>query len=409
VKHVAIVGASLAGLSAARALRTQGFDGRLTIVGDESRRPYDRPPLSKEFLVGDMTEADLSLESDDDDLDAVWLLGAPASRLDVSCGAVELVNGTRIEADGVVLATGSRARRWPGRGERSDGGQRCDELAGVHVIRTIDDALALREDLQAGARMVVIGAGFIGAEVASTARKLGLDVTVVEAAPTPLAVQLGERLGTVVSSAHTANGTTLMCGVQVAGLTGEHRPLRASSGPDRVTGVDLADGRHLPADVVVVGIGGIPNIEWLWGSGLELGNGVLCGVGGETTIPNVVAVGDCAAWHDEVQGGAHRVEHWTGALERPAIAVASLLAGGLHQGGAVKAPYFWSDQYGARIQFAGATLSGDEITIEEGSCDDRCFLATYWRDGRLVAVLSVDQPRLFGRWRRQLATAPAGV
>jgi NADPH-dependent 2,4-dienoyl-CoA reductase/sulfur reductase-like enzyme len=200
VKHVAIVGASLAGLSAARALRTQGFDGRLTIVGDEFRRPYDRPPLSKEFLVGDMTETDLSLESDDDDLDAEWLLGAPASRLDVSCGAVELVNGTRIEADGVVLATGSRARRWPG----------CDELAGVHVIRTIDDALALREDLQAGARMVVIGAGFIGAEVASTARKLGLDVTVVEAAPTPLAVQLGERLGTVVSSAHTANGTTLM-------------------------------------------------------------------------------------------------------------------------------------------------------------------------------------------------------
>jgi NADPH-dependent 2,4-dienoyl-CoA reductase/sulfur reductase-like enzyme len=399
VKHVAIVGASLAGLSAARALRAQGFDGRLTIVGDESRRPYDRPPLSKEFLAGDMTEADLSLESDDDDLDATWLLGAAASRLDASCGAVELVNGTRIDADGVVLATGSRARRWPG----------SEELAGVHVIRTVDDALALREDLHAGARMVVIGAGFIGAEVASTARRIGMEVTVVEAAPTPLAVQLGEQLGSVVSSAHGANGTTLMCGVQVAGLTGENRPLRASSGPDRITGVDLADGRHLPADVVVVGIGGIANIEWLWGSGLELGNGVLCGAGGETTIPNVVAVGDCAAWHDDVHGGAHRVEHWTGAMERPAIAVATLLAGGLHQGGAVKAPYFWSDQYGTRIQFAGATRSGDQITIEEGSCDDRCFLATYWRDGRLVAVLGVDQPRAFGRWRRQLATAPARV
>jgi NADPH-dependent 2,4-dienoyl-CoA reductase/sulfur reductase-like enzyme len=400
MKHVAIVGASLAGLSAARALRTQGFDGRLTIVGDESRRPYDRPPLSKGFLVGDVTEADLALECDDDDaLDATWLLGAPASRLDPACGAIELADGTRIDADGVVLATGSRARRWPG----------SDELAGVHVIRTVDDALALREDLRPGARMVVIGAGFIGAEVASTARKLGLDVTVVEAAPTPLAAQLGERLGTVVSSAHMANGTTLICGTVVAGLTGENRPLRGSSGPDRVTGVNLADGRHLPADVVVVGIGGIPNIEWLRDSGLQLGNGVLCGAGGETTIPNVVAVGDCAAWHDDLHGAPHRVEHWTGALERPAIAVATLLAGGLHQGTPAKAPYFWSDQYGARIQFAGATRSGDEITIEEGSCDDRCFLATYRRDGRLVAVLAVDQPRLFGRWRRQLAAAPAGV
>jgi len=399
VRRVAIVGASLAGLSAARALRAQGFDGKLVIVGDESRRPYDRPPLSKGFLVGDVAEADLALESDDDDLDADWLLGSPASRLDVACGAIELADGTRISADGVVLATGSRARRWPG----------GDQLAGVHVVRTVDDALALREDLRAGARLVVIGAGFVGAEVASTARTLGLEVTVVEAAPTPLAVQLGEQLGAVVSSAHTANGTTLICGVTVAGLTGEHRSLRAGVGPDRVTGVDLVDGRHLPADVVVVGIGGIPNVDWLHGSGLNLGNGVLCGAGGETTIPNVVAVGDCAAWHDEAHGVAHRVEHWTGAFERPATAVATLLAGGSHHGGAVRAPYFWSDQYGTRIQFAGATRDGDEVTVEEGSCDDRCFLAAYRRDDRLVAVLAVDQPRSFARWRRQLATAPARV
>ena len=177
MKHIAIIGASLAGLSAARALRAQGFERTLTVVGDEARRPYDRPPLSKEFLAGDMTEADLALEADDDDLDATWLLGAPAARLDTRSGAIELADGTRVVADGVVIATGSRARRWPG----------CEAMAGVHVIRTIDDALALRADLQAGARLVVIGAGFIGAEVASTARKLGMDVTVVEAAPTPLA------------------------------------------------------------------------------------------------------------------------------------------------------------------------------------------------------------------------------
>ena len=399
MKHVAIIGASLAGLSAARALRAQGFDGRLTVVGDETRRPYDRPPLSKEFLSGDMTEADLALEADDDDLGADWLLGSAAARLDTQSGAVELADGTRVEADGVVIATGSRARRWPG----------CELLAGVHVIRTVDDAIALRADLQPGARLVVIGAGFIGAEVASTARKLGLDVTVVEAAPAPLQVQLGTRLGAVVAAAHATNGTTLICGVGVAGLTGEHRALRTTGVPDRVTGVDLVDGRHLPADVVVVGIGGVPNIEWLQGSGLMLGNGVLCGSNGQTATPNVVAVGDCAAWHDAFTGAAHRVEHWTGALERPGIAVATLLAGGIDQGTAVKAPYFWSDQYGSRIQFAGIARPDDEITIEEGSCDDHCFLATYRRDGRLVAVLGVDQPRLFTRWRRQLMTVPAAV
>jgi NADPH-dependent 2,4-dienoyl-CoA reductase/sulfur reductase-like enzyme len=386
VKHIAIIGASLAGLSAARALRTQGFDGRLSVIGEETRRPYDRPPLSKEFLSSDMTESDLALEAEDDDLQADWLLGAAATRLDTSCGAVELADGVRVDADGVVLATGSRARRWPG----------CGALAGVHVVRTVDDAVALRADLRAGARLVVIGAGFIGAEVASTARKLGLDVTVVEAAPTPLAVQLGEQLGTIIASAHAINGTTLVCGVGVAGLTGV----------DRVTGVNLVDGRHLPADVVVVGIGGVPNIEWLQGSGLELGNGVICGAGGETAIPNVVAVGDCAAWRDAVTGMAHRVEHWTGALERPAIAVATLLAGGLHQGTAVKPPYFWSDQYGLRIQFAGISRPGDEIAIEEGSCDEHCFLATYRREGHLVAVLGVNQPRLFARWRRQLVAVP---
>ncbi|MCX8562977.1 FAD-dependent oxidoreductase [Mycolicibacterium mucogenicum] len=399
MRHVAIVGASLAGLSAARALRAQGFDGRLTVIGDEAQRPYDRPPLSKEFLCGNVSEADLALESDDDDLQADWRLGVGAAKLDSRCGAIELADGTRIDADGVVIATGSRARRWPG----SEG------MAGVHVIRTIDDAVTLREELVPGAALVVIGAGFIGAEVASTARKLGLDVTVVEAAPTPLQMQLGGWLGGVVAGAHAANGTKLICGVGVTGLVGEKRALRVPGGIGRVTGVDLADGRHLPADVVVVGIGGVANIDWLHGSGLELGNGVLCGTHGQTALPNVVAVGDCAAWLDPATNARHRVEHWTGALERPALAVASLLAGGVHQEAAAKPPYFWSDQYGSRIQFAGLARPDDEITIEEGSCEDRCLLATYRRDGRLVAVLGIDQPRLFTRWRRQLVPTPTAV
>jgi NADPH-dependent 2,4-dienoyl-CoA reductase/sulfur reductase-like enzyme len=385
MKSVAVIGASLAGLSAARALRKQGFDGELTIVGDEVRRPYDRPPLSKEFLAGVVGEDDLALEADDDDLNAQWLLGARATRLDATAGAVHLDDGTAVCANGIVVATGARARSWPG----SDG------LAGVHMLRTVDDALALRAELRPGARLVVIGAGFIGGEVASTATKLGLDVTVVEAALAPLAGPLGVQLGTAVAQVHAEHGTRLLCGAPVAGLTGG----------DRVTGVQLADGRHLPADVVLVGIGAIPNTEWLRDSPLELVNGVVCDAGGATAIPNVVAVGDCAAWHEPTVGWPHRVEHWTGALERPTIAVATLLAG-RHDGTPAKPPYFWSDQYDRRIQFAGIANPGDEITFEVGSLRDPSFLAVYRREGQPVAVLGVDQPKLFTRWRRQLAVVP---
>jgi NADPH-dependent 2,4-dienoyl-CoA reductase/sulfur reductase-like enzyme len=385
VKSVAVIGASLAGLSAARALRAQGFDGDLTIVGAEERRPYDRPPLSKEFLAGDIREDALALEADDD-LNAEWLLGVHTTRLDASAAAVQLDNGTTIHADGIVLATGARARTWPG----SAG------LAGVHVLRTIDDAVALRDELRPGARLVVIGAGFIGAEVASTAAKLGLDVTVVEAALAPLAGPLGVQLGAAVARLHTEHGTRLLCGAPVAGLIGD----------DRVTGIELADGRRLAADIVLVGIGAVPNIEWLRDSPVELANGVVCDAGGATSVPNVVAVGDCAAWHEPTVGWPHRVEHWTGALERPAIAVATLLAGGRHAGTPAKPPYFWSDQYGRRIQFAGIAHTGDEITFEVGSVRDASFLAVYRRGGEPVAVLGMDQPKLFTRWRRQLAVVP---
>jgi NADPH-dependent 2,4-dienoyl-CoA reductase/sulfur reductase-like enzyme len=386
VKSVAVIGASLAGLSAARALRAQGFDGELTIVGGEARRPYDRPPLSKEFLAGDVGEDVLALEAEDDDLNAQWLLGVQATRLHAAEGVVQLDNATTVRADGIIVATGARARSWPA----------SARLAGVHVLRTVDDAVALRNDLRPGARLVVIGAGFIGGEVASTASKLGLDVTVVEAALAPLAGPLGVQLGAAVARLHTEHGTRLLCGAPVADLTGR----------DRVTGVQLADGRRLAADVVLVGIGAIPNIEWLRDSPLELANGVVCDEGGATSIPNVVAVGDCAAWHEPRVGWPHRVEHWTGALERPAIAVGTLLAGGRHNGTPAKPPYFWSDQYGCRIQFAGISDPGDEITFEVGSPRDASFLAVYRREGQPVAVLGVDQPKLFTRWRRQLTAVP---
>ncbi|MDX6349770.1 MAG: hypothetical protein QOF84_4560 [Streptomyces sp.] len=385
MRTVAVVGASLAGLSAARSLRKQGFDGRLVIVGDEPHRPYDRPPLSKEFLAGTMAEADLALEADGEDLAAEWLLGVRATGLDRNERLVRLADGTAVRADGFVIATGAAARTLPG----SEG------LAGVHTLRTLDDALALRADLARGGRLVVIGGGFIGAEVASTAYALGLDVTVVEVAPTPLAGPLGEAMGGIVSALHADHGVRLLCGVGVKGL----------SGGDRVDAVLLADGRSLPADTVVVGVGARPCVEWLDGSGIALENGVTCGADGRTSLAAVVAVGDCANWYDPLAGAHRRVEHWTGALERPAAAVAALLSGGAAEPGPVRPPYFWSDQYGVRIQFAGHAAVADSVTVEEGVAEDRSFLAVYRRAGEPVAVLGMDQPRLFMRWRKQLAQA----
>ncbi|WP_405604935.1 FAD-dependent oxidoreductase [Streptomyces sp. NBC_01410] len=385
MRTVAVVGASLAGLSAARSLRKQGYDGRLVVIGDEPHRPYDRPPLSKEFLAGTVGETDLALETDGEDLQAEWLLGVRAAGFDPADHAVRLADGRSVRADGIVIATGATARMLPG----SEG------LEGVHTLRTLDDARALRADLALGGRLVVIGGGFIGAEVASTAYGLGLDVTVVEAAPTPLAGPLGEVMGGIVSTLHADHGVRLLCGVGVKGLSGQAR----------VEAVLLQDGRSIPADTVVVGVGARPCVEWLAGSGVVLDDGVKCGADGRTSVAGVVAVGDCASWYDPAAGIHRRVEHWTGARERPDAAVAALLSGGAATPGAPRPPYFWSDQYGVRIQFAGHSAGADSVTVEEGLPDDRSFLAVYRRSGHPVAVLGMNQPRLFTRWRKQLAAA----
>ncbi|OIK02071.1 NAD(P)/FAD-dependent oxidoreductase [Streptomyces monashensis] len=385
MRTVAVVGASLAGLSAARSLRKRGYDGRLVLVGEESHRPYDRPPLSKEFLAGTLGEAELALERDDEDLQAEWVLGTRATGLDRAERAIRLADGREIRADGVVVATGAAARILPG----------TEGLAGVHVLRTLDDARALRDELALGGRLVVIGGGFIGAEVASTAHALGLDVTVVEAAPTPLAGPLGGAMGGVVSALHADHGVRLLCGVGVKGLSGERR----------VDAVLLEDGRGVPADTVVVGVGARPCVDWLDGSGVALDNGVKCGADGRTTLAGVVAVGDCANWYDPHTGAHRRVEHWTGALERPDTAVATLLAGGAGEPGVPRPAYFWSDQYGVKIQFVGHAAGADDVTVEAGSTEDRSFLAVYRRAGRPVAVLGMNQPRLFTRWRKQLTSA----
>jgi NADPH-dependent 2,4-dienoyl-CoA reductase/sulfur reductase-like enzyme len=383
MRTVTIVGASLSGLYAARELRAQGFDGRLVIVGEEPHRPYDRPPLSKDFLTGRADEEQLALTDADETaaLDAEWLLGVRARGLDTRGRTVLLGDGRTVSTDGVVIATGAAARRLPG-----------DSLDGVHTLRTLDDARALRVDLNRGPRrVVVIGGGFIGAETASSCARLGHTVTVVEAAPLPLAPQLGAAMAAVCASLHRRGGVELITGTGVAGLRGTLT----------VTGVDLTDGRTLPADVVIVGIGAIPTTAWLQGSALALHDGVLCDDGCMTALPQVVAVGDVA------RVGGSRAEHWTSATEQPRVAVTNLLAGRTLE--TVRTvPYFWSDQYGSRIQFAGRHRDGDTVHITEGEItddgapDDAGFLARYERDGRTVAVLGVDRPRAFMRARREL-------
>ncbi|HEV7896863.1 MAG TPA: FAD-dependent oxidoreductase [Planosporangium sp.] len=386
IRRIAVVGASLAGLAAARALRQQSYDGAIIAIGAERHEPYDRPPLSKAFLTGACAASDLALGDPDEALDVDWRLGTAAARLDPRERAVTLADGQEIRADGVILATGARARRLPG----------TEGRRGVHTLRTLDDAVALRADLADAERLVVIGAGFIGAEVASSARSLGLDVTVVEAVDTPLAGPLGVEMGSACAGLHADHGVRLLTGTGVARLVGS----------GRVEAVELADGTRLPADVVVVGIGAQPNVEWLAGSGLEIAGGVVTDAAGATNLPGVVATGDCAASFSPYAAGVVRTEHWTHAHEQPAAAVATLL-GARREHTAV--PYFWSDQYGVRIQFAGHRAEGDTVRVVEGDPDHRSFLALYERDGRPVAVLGMNQPKLFTRARRQLRTPDPAV
>src|SRR4051794_18069239 len=388
MRTLAIVGASLAGLTAARAARAQGFDGNLVIIGDENERPYDRPPLSKDYLLGKITAEDLALEASDEDLQAQWLLGSRAVQLDGADRTITLANGETVAADGIVLATGASARTLP----------ELAGLANVFSLRTLADAQVLSAELQPGRRLVVVGAGFIGAEAASTAKALGLEVTVIESRPVPLSGPLGEEMGTVVGRLHGLNGVELICGT---GVDLFH------SYEGQVTGLRLTDGRYVPADLVLVGIGAVPNISWLDGSGVETGNGVLCDASGRTNLPGIVAVGDCAAWFDDRLGTHRRVEHWTTAMEHPEVAVAALLDQPATQ--AVKVPYFWSDQYGVKLQFAGNAAQADRVAIEAGDPQEHNVLALYYRGEEPVAVLGLNQPRLFTKWRRTLNTAAAAA
>lgn len=382
--RIVVVGASLAGLRAAEELRSRGFTGRLTVVGAERHLPYDRPPLSKQVLAGKVDpraiELAVSTPGGRDGLDVDWLLGRTATGLDVAGRAVALDGGERLPFDGLVIATGAAPRTLPGTGE----------LAGVHTLRTLDDCLAIRADLDAGARhVVVVGAGFIGSEVAATCRGRGCEVTVLEALPVPLGRALGDEMGAVMGDLHRDHGTEVRLGTGVAGFEG---------GADaRVARVRLADGDALAADVVVVGIGVSPTTGWLEGSGLALDDGVVCDA---TTLvaPGIVAAGDVARWPSHRFGELLRVEHWDNAITMGEHAARRLLAdlGVGDPAGATRydpVPWFWSDQYDHKIQLAGWSSGADEVRVVDGSPDERRFVALYRRGERLAGVLAMNRPR----------------
>jgi len=388
IRRVTIVGASLAGLRAAETLRRHGYDGALTLIGDERHRPYDRPPLSKQLLLGTWTPEQTFFRQKDgyEPLALDLRLGVPATSLDLRGRRVTLADGTWADYDRLIIATGARVRTLPGIAPRP----------GLLVLRTLDDAVALREALTTATRVAVVGMGFIGLEVAAACRSRGVGVVAIESLPVPLAPIVGPTLGETLLAMHADHGVEVRTGVTVTGIYGE----------PRVAGVALSDGSRVDADVVVVGIGVVPNTQWLESSGLLLDNGVVCNGSGEAA-PGVYAAGDVARMANVWYGEAPRIEHWTNAVEQGVHVAEQMLGSADAAPSFSSVPYFWSDQYDRKIQFVGRARPHDEMVVVDGSTAERRLTALYRRGDRVVACLTVNQPRALIKYRKLLASHPS--
>src|ERR1700728_3124109 len=391
---VLVVGASLAGWRAVETLRAEGFDGKISLIGQERHLPYDRPPLSKQVLGGTWPpeKAVLADRRRSSEHRVHEVLGRRAVRLDAESRKVELDDGTILEGDGIVITTGAQPRPLPGTEDLS-------QRDGLFTLRTLDDSLALRSAVTAvdEARVVVIGAGFIGAEVASTCATLGCRVTVLEALDVPLRNVLGPLIGSHFASLQESHGVDLRTGVgvrsvrRVAAEEGGAAP--GSSDPGRLV-IELSGGETFHADVVVVGIGVVPATEWLADSGLTIDNGVVCDER-LFAADGVVAAGDIARWQWRRDGGEEliRIEHWQVAAEAGVAAGRALMAGRADAPVFAPVPYFWSDQYGIRLQVLGSPRGSDDIHIADGSPAEEKVLALFGRGGRLRAVMAIGKPR----------------
>ncbi|MBB4661729.1 NAD(P)/FAD-dependent oxidoreductase [Conexibacter arvalis] len=391
-ERIVVVGASLAGYHAARELRALGFDGEVTVVGAEPHRPYDRPPLSKELLAGRRTAAEIALALDDAP-DVEWLLGTAATGLDLDRRVV-LAGAREVAFDGLVIATGARPATLPGLPELAPG------RPGVHALRSLDDAQRLRGDLRPGARLLIVGAGFVGVEVATVAAAAGCEVAIVTLDP-PLAVA-GPQASAVCRGLLEEAGVRLLSGRTVASV--EER------GGERVALLD--DGAPVAFDAALVAIGARPAVDWLEGSGLVLEDGVVCDASlAAVGAVAVVAAGDVARWPNAATGGAlTRVEHWGNAVEQGAAAARTLLEGpGPHTAHAA-VPEVWSDHLGARLQTVGELRGAARFEVVAGAVEERRFAAAAYDAGeRLVGAVAYDMPRELTRWREQLTEPVAAV
>ncbi len=372
------MGGGLAAARTAEQLRRCEYSGAITIVSDEVHLPYDRPPLSKEVLRAETDDVTLKPAEFYAENNITVLLGNGARSVDTAAKTLTLADGSQLGYDELVIATGlvpKRIKSFP-------------DLPGIHVLRNFDESLALRREAGSAKRAVVVGAGFIGCEVAASLRKMGVDVVLVEPQPAPLASVLGTQIGDLVTRLHRAEGVDVRCGVGVSEVSGD----------DRVRTVTLSDGTEIDADIVIVGIGSHPATEWLDGSGLEIDNGVVCDEAGRASAPHVWAIGDVASWRDHV-GGQVRVEHWSNVADQARVLAPTLL--GQEPPAAVSVPYFWSDQYDVKIQALGEPEATDTVHVVED--DGRKFLAYYERDGVVVGVVGGGFPGKVMKVRAKIA------